>query len=174
MRATSSCPLSSTSFARWLASRRMLQSLTDLVSGRRGRTPSSWASRRSTSSPVVPSETSVNHRRRPRRDGRPDPLAGNRGRGRRGDPGDNIAYWIGRLAGHDRRALVPGRSRKRIDWAERQLQERGPYLIVVGRSSPRPTAVTLASGLLEMPWRRFILFDVLAGSHGADVCSATR
>lgn len=79
--------------------------------------------------------------------------------------GDNIAYWIGRLAGHRIvERWFKGERRKRIDWAERQIKERGPYLIVVGRFIPGGrTAVTVSCGLLEMPWRRFIAFDVLAG-----------
>lgn len=79
--------------------------------------------------------------------------------------GDNIAYLIGRLAG-DRivERFFKGERRKRIDWAERQIEERGPYLIIVGRFIPGGrTAVTLSAGLLEMPWRRFIFFDVIAG-----------
>ncbi len=79
--------------------------------------------------------------------------------------GDNIAYVIGRLAG-DRivERFFKGDRRKRIDWAESQVKERGPYLIIVGRFIPGGrTAVTLACGILEMPWRRFILFDILAG-----------
>jgi membrane-associated protein len=79
--------------------------------------------------------------------------------------GDNVSYLIGRLAGEwILERWFKGERRKRIDWAERQIQERGPYLIVVGRFIPGGrTAVTLASGLLEMPWRRFIVFDALAG-----------
>lgn len=79
--------------------------------------------------------------------------------------GDNISYWIGRTVG----PWVVGRfftgeRKKRIDWAESQIKERGPYLIVVGRFIPGGrTVVTLAAGLLEMPWRRFIVFDVAAG-----------
>jgi membrane-associated protein len=144
----------------------MLQSLTDLVSG----SPWTYAFVLGVSAldvifPVVPSETSVIIA---------GVLAGT------GDLilwlvivaaaagailGDNIAYWIGRLAGQRIvERWFQGERRKRIDWAERQLQERGPYLIVVGRFIPGGrSAVTLASGLLEMPWRRFILFDVLAG-----------
>jgi membrane-associated protein len=79
--------------------------------------------------------------------------------------GDNTAYFIGKFAGH---RLVgrffKGERRKRIDWAEKQVEERGGYLIVVGRFIPGGrTAVTLACGLLEMRWRRFIAFDVAAG-----------
>ena len=79
--------------------------------------------------------------------------------------GDNASYWIGRSVGHRIVArFFSGERKKRIDWAEEQIQERGPYLIVVGRFIPGGrTAITLAAGLLEMPWRRFIAFDVLAG-----------
>lgn len=79
--------------------------------------------------------------------------------------GDNVSYWIGRLAGERIIArFFAGERRKRIDWAEKQIDDRGPYLIVVGRFIPGGrTAVTLASGLLEMRWRKFIVFDVAAG-----------
>ena len=79
--------------------------------------------------------------------------------------GDNTAYWIGRTVGHrlvDR--WFKGERRKQVDWAHRQVQERGGYLIVIGRFIPGGrTAVTLSCGMLEMPWRRFIAFDVAAG-----------
>jgi membrane-associated protein len=79
--------------------------------------------------------------------------------------GDNTAYWIGRTAGPRLvNRFFSGERRKRIDWAEKQVQERGGYLIVVGRFIPGGrTAVTLACGLLEMRWHRFIGFDVAAG-----------
>jgi membrane-associated protein len=79
--------------------------------------------------------------------------------------GDNTAYWIGRRFG----TRVVGRffggekSRRRIEWAERQLAERGGELIAIARFIPGGrTAVTLSAGLLEFPWRRFILFDAAA------------
>ncbi len=79
--------------------------------------------------------------------------------------GDNIAYWIGRKVGHrivDR--WFKGERRKQVDWAHKQVQERGGYLIIIGRFIPGGrTAVTLSCGMLEMPWRRFIAFDVVAG-----------
>jgi membrane-associated protein len=78
--------------------------------------------------------------------------------------GDNTAYWIGRLAGERLvNRFFGGERRKRIDWAERQIAERGGYFIVVGRFIPGGrTAITLACGFLEMRWRRFIAFDVAA------------
>ena len=79
--------------------------------------------------------------------------------------GDNVSYWIGRKIGHrivDR--FFKGERRKQVDWAHRQVEQRGGYLIVVGRFIPGGrTAVTLSCGMLEMPWRRFIAFDVAAG-----------
>jgi membrane-associated protein len=79
--------------------------------------------------------------------------------------GDNTAYVIGRTVGHRLvNRFFSGERRKRIDWAEQQIEERGGYLILVGRFIPGGrTAVTLACGLLEMRWRRFISFDVAAG-----------
>ena len=79
--------------------------------------------------------------------------------------GDNTAYWIGRTVGPRIVARwFTGDRRKRIDRAEEQIQERGGYLILIGRFIPGGrTAVTLACGLLEMTWHRFIRFDVVAG-----------
>jgi membrane-associated protein len=79
--------------------------------------------------------------------------------------GDNGSYWIGRTAGHRFvERFFKGERRKQVDWAQRQVQERGGYLIVIGRFIPGGRiVVTLSCGLLEMPWRRFISFDVVAG-----------
>jgi membrane-associated protein len=79
--------------------------------------------------------------------------------------GDTTSFTIGRFAGHwVQRKLFAGEKRKRLDWAERTLQERGGYLIVIARFIPGGrTAVTLAAGMLEMPWRKFIPFDLTAG-----------
>jgi membrane protein DedA with SNARE-associated domain len=79
--------------------------------------------------------------------------------------GDNLSYWIGRKLGHrvvDR--FFKGERRKQVDWAHRQVEERGGYLIIIGRFIPGGrTAVTLSCGMLEMRWRRFFAFDVVAG-----------
>jgi membrane protein DedA with SNARE-associated domain len=73
--------------------------------------------------------------------------------------GDNIAYWIGRRAGK-----WFERKRGRPEWAEHQLKERGPYLLVVGRFIPGGrTAVTIAAGMLHMRYTKFLLWDSLAG-----------
>jgi membrane protein DedA with SNARE-associated domain len=79
--------------------------------------------------------------------------------------GDNISYFIGRTVGHRIAArYFSGDRRKRLDQAERGLAQRGGYLILVARFIPGGrTAVTLAAGTLEFPWRRFIAWDIAAG-----------
>jgi membrane-associated protein len=79
--------------------------------------------------------------------------------------GDNFAYFLGRRWGTRLEARFFGgdRARKRIAWAEDQLEERGGQLIAVARFIPGGrTVVTLSAGTLGFPWRRFILFDAAA------------
>ena len=87
--------------------------------------------------------------------------------------GDNISYFIGRSVGHRiAERFFSGERRKRLDQAERQLAQRGGYLILVARFIPGGrTAVTLAAGTLEFPWRRFIAWDVAAGIIWASYAS---
>jgi membrane-associated protein len=80
--------------------------------------------------------------------------------------GDNATYLLGssslgRRAGL---ALFRGeRGTRRLTWARRQLQERGAYLVIGIRPIPGArTAVTLAAGMLGMPWRRFLAADAVA------------
>jgi membrane protein DedA with SNARE-associated domain len=80
--------------------------------------------------------------------------------------GDNIAYFLGRYAG-DRitgRLFRGEKGEQRLAWADEQLRKRGGELIVTARFIPAGrTLVTLTAGGLGMPWRRFALFDVIAG-----------
>jgi membrane protein DedA with SNARE-associated domain len=79
--------------------------------------------------------------------------------------GDHVSYGLGRTVG-ERVALklFSGERRRHLDWAETSLNERGGYLIVIGRFIPGGrTAITFACGTLEMPWHRFVRWDVLAG-----------
>jgi membrane protein DedA with SNARE-associated domain len=79
--------------------------------------------------------------------------------------GDNTAYLIGRHFGDPikRRFFSSSKAKKRLGWADRQLQERGGEIIIVARFIPGGrTAVTLSAGALKMPWRRFATFDVIA------------
>jgi membrane-associated protein len=81
--------------------------------------------------------------------------------------GDNISYAGGHFLG-DRltnRFFSGEKSKKRLAWAERMLAERGGYLIVVARFIPGGrTVATFTAGLVKtFRWRRFIVFDVIAG-----------
>jgi len=79
--------------------------------------------------------------------------------------GDNTAYVLGRRFGTriEARFFRGERGRRRVQWAERQLAERGRELILIGRFIPGGrTAVTLSAGTLGYPWGRFALFDAVA------------
>jgi membrane-associated protein len=80
--------------------------------------------------------------------------------------GDNTAYFLGRRFETPlRRRFFSGeKAQERIAWAERQINERGGQLIIIGRFIPGGrTVVAFSSGWLEMRWRRFFAFDVIAG-----------
>ena len=80
--------------------------------------------------------------------------------------GDNIAYFIGRYAGNHVTARIfrGEKGAERLAWAEGQIQKRGGELIITARFIPAGrTLVTLTAGGLEMPWKRFAFFDVIAG-----------
>ena len=81
--------------------------------------------------------------------------------------GDNISYAIGKWAGEHtvKRLFRSEKARDGFEWAERQLETRGFYIIVIARFIPGGrTAVTFASGYTHaMPWRRFIVADICAG-----------
>jgi membrane-associated protein len=79
--------------------------------------------------------------------------------------GDNTSYLVGRRYGHRAadRFFSKGKGAGRLDWAEKQLSERGGELILVGRFIPGGrTVVTLSAGTLHYPWGRFALFDAVA------------
>jgi membrane protein DedA with SNARE-associated domain len=87
--------------------------------------------------------------------------------------GDNVSFWVGRLAG-ERIAdkVFAGDRRKHLDRAHKWLEERGGYLIVIGRFIPGGrTAVTFSAGSLDWEWTRFIKFDILAGIIWASYAS---
>jgi membrane protein DedA with SNARE-associated domain len=80
--------------------------------------------------------------------------------------GDNITFFGGHFLGErlDRRFFQGEKAKKRVDWARKTLDERGPYLIVVARFIPGGRTVTMfTAGFVEtFPWRRFIVFDLIA------------
>ncbi len=82
--------------------------------------------------------------------------------------GDNISFAIGHFLGArvERRFFSGEKSQKRLKWAQKTLDERGGYLIVVARFIPGGrTATTFVAGFVEtFPWRRFLMFDVIAGA----------
>jgi membrane-associated protein len=81
--------------------------------------------------------------------------------------GDNISYFLGDRYGRriNDRFFTSDKARKRVAWAQRQVEERGGELIVIARFIPGGrTVVTLSAGTLGYPWRRFVLFDAIAAS----------
>ena len=81
--------------------------------------------------------------------------------------GDNISYGIGSLVGERtvKRWFRSEKAHKRLEWAESTLDERGAYIILLARFIPGGrTAVTFSAGYIPtFPWRRFIVYDVIAG-----------
>jgi len=80
--------------------------------------------------------------------------------------GDNISYGIGNWAGERtvRRLFSHEKAQAGFDWAERQLEERGSYVILIARFIPfGRTAVTFTAGYTHaMPWTRFFRYDLVA------------
>jgi membrane-associated protein len=92
--------------------------------------------------------------------------------------GDNTAYFIGRRYGTriNDRFFSSQKARKRVEWAHKQVSERGGELILVARFIPGGrTVVTLSCGTLGYPWRRFLIFDAAGRSSGPSTrrCSDT-
>ena len=81
--------------------------------------------------------------------------------------GDNISYGIGSVVGERtvKRWFRSEKAHRRLEWAERTLDERGAYIVILGRFIPGGrTAVTFSAGYIPtFPWRRFIVYDVVAG-----------
>jgi membrane-associated protein len=79
--------------------------------------------------------------------------------------GDSSSYALGRTAGQTatRRLFRGPKGVARLSWAERTLDRRGGYLIVVARFIPGGrTATTLTAGVTRMHWLRFTRFAALA------------
>ena len=81
--------------------------------------------------------------------------------------GDNVSFAIGNMVGERtvKRWFRGEKAHRRLEWAERTLDERGAYIIILGRFIPGGrTAVTFSAGYLPtFPWRRFIVYDIPAG-----------
>jgi membrane-associated protein len=81
--------------------------------------------------------------------------------------GDNISYGIGSWVGERtvKRWFRSEKAHRRLEWAERTLDERGAYIIIIARFIPGGrTAVTFSAGYIPtFAWRRFIVYDIAAG-----------
>jgi membrane protein DedA with SNARE-associated domain len=78
--------------------------------------------------------------------------------------GDNLAYAIGHSADDwARRWITRGEKGKRsLDWAHRELDRHGGPLVIVARFLPGGrTATTIACGVLDFPYRQFVVFDAI-------------
>jgi membrane protein DedA with SNARE-associated domain len=82
--------------------------------------------------------------------------------------GDNISFGIGHFLGArvERRFFSGEKSQKRLHWAQKTLEERGAYLIVVARFIPGGrTVTTFTAGFVEtFPWHRFLRYDAIAAA----------
>jgi membrane-associated protein len=84
--------------------------------------------------------------------------------------GDTTSYLLGRTLGQPaRRRLFRGeRATRALAWAERLLDERGGYLIVVARFVPGGrTATTFTAGMVKFPAPRFFAFEAIAAAGWA-------
>jgi membrane-associated protein len=81
--------------------------------------------------------------------------------------GDNASYLLGRRFGDwvTRRFFSSPRGKRGREFAERTLQRRGGYVIVVARFVPGGrTATTLTAGVTGMRWARFGALAALAAA----------
>jgi membrane-associated protein len=82
--------------------------------------------------------------------------------------GDNISYGGGHFLGErlQRRFFAGEKAKKRLEWADRTLRERGWYLIVVARFIPGGrTVTTFTAGFTSaVSWRKFLVFDAIAAA----------
>lgn len=79
--------------------------------------------------------------------------------------GDNILYVLGWRVGTPlvSKLFRGEKSRRRLGWARQQMERHGSSVIIVGRFVPMGrTAVVFAAGLLDVPWRRFIVADAIS------------
>jgi membrane-associated protein len=88
--------------------------------------------------------------------------------------GDNIGYEVGKRARPwvERRFSGP-KAKERLDWARRQLAERGVGLVIVARFIPGGrTAVTVTAGTTGMNHAKFFFATVISGVLWASYAAA--
>jgi membrane-associated protein len=84
--------------------------------------------------------------------------------------GDNFTYGLGKLFGPRlSRTLFRGkRAQSTLTLVHGALEKRGGLLIVTARFIPGGrTATAFTCGLTAYPWRRFVLFTIIAGTGWA-------
>ena len=89
--------------------------------------------------------------------------------------GDSISYLLGdRFGPSVQRRLFKGEgAAKKLDWARRQLKERGPVIIIAARFVPGGrTAATFSAGVLEYRWRTFFMAALAAAVLWASFTTA--
>lgn len=87
--------------------------------------------------------------------------------------GDSVGYVVGRRYGHRIQATRLGRRVGEQRWrrAEDFLRRRGPVAVFVGRFTALLRAmVPGAAGMARMPYRTFLVFNVLGGAVWASAC----
>jgi membrane protein DedA with SNARE-associated domain len=81
--------------------------------------------------------------------------------------GDNISYGLGAVFGERaaKRLFSGEKGRRRLSKAQRLLDRYGAIVIIAARFIPGGrTATTFSAGTLDMPWRRFLLYDAIAAT----------
>ncbi|WP_308282641.1 DedA family protein [Pseudonocardia nigra] len=84
--------------------------------------------------------------------------------------GDHVSYFIGRKAGNGLVKRMPPDSKRRAAhrWAAREVAVRGGLALVVARYIPGGrTAVTLTTGTVGYPLRKFSFFAAIAATSWA-------
>lgn len=77
--------------------------------------------------------------------------------------GDNVAYWIGRIAGRPLVVRVLRGNLDRLATVEEQFQRRGGVFVIIGRFIPGGrTATAIGAGVLHFSWPKFVAYDAAA------------
>lgn len=87
--------------------------------------------------------------------------------------GDSVGYGVGRRYGHQIQQTRLGRRVGEHRWrrSEEFLRRRGPVAVFVGRFTALLRAmVPGAAGMARMPYRTFLVFNVLGGVVWASAC----
>jgi membrane-associated protein len=81
--------------------------------------------------------------------------------------GDNVSYALGAGFGERaaRKLFTTEKGRGRLDRAQKLLYRHGAAIIVLARFVPGGrTATTFAAGTLDLTWRRFAVYDLIAAT----------